>query len=139
MPIISYIEKTHPSVDIKAIYKWIRKKLGTSHDHRFGKSKDKEEKINQNKYSPKYIAELLTEEHRNGKAFFYFRNLSDYITLYSNGNINVKGREEDLFKAWGNSEFRTLAPHAVFQEFEDRIVKINIPMSGRDYSFNSYS
>jgi hypothetical protein len=95
--------------------------------------------MNQNKYSPKYIVELLTEKDSNGKAFFYFSNISDYITLYSNGQINVRDREDDMFKAWGSSEFRDLKPHSVFQELEDRIMKINIPVLGRDYFFNSYN
>jgi hypothetical protein len=137
MTVIPYVEKNLPSVDIKVIYKWIQKKLGIAQDHRF--IKDRNEKINQNKYSPKYVAELLAEKDRNGKVFFHFSNISDYITLSSNGQLNVRDREEDLFKAWGSSEFRNLAPHAVFQELEDRILKINIPVSGRDCSFSSYS
>jgi hypothetical protein len=136
---IPYVEKNHPSVDIKVIYKWIREKLGIDHNHRSIKSIYKEEKINQNRYSPRYIAELLPEKGRNGKAFFHFSNMSDYITLSSNGQLNVRGGEEDLFRAWGNSEFRNLTPHSVFQELEKEIVKINIPVLGRDYSFNSYS
>ena len=137
MAVIPYVEKNNTPVDIKAIYKWIQKKLGTSHDYRF--IKDRDEKINQSKYSPRYIAELLPEKDRNGKVFFHFSNIGDYITLSSNGQLNVRGGEEDLFRAWGSSEFKNLAPHAVFQELEKEIVKINIPMSGRDYSFNSYS
>ena len=135
MAVIAYLEKNYPSVDIKAIYKWIQKKLGIAQDHRL----IRDEKINQNRYSPKYIAELLPEKDRNGKAFFHFSNISDYITLSSNGQLNVRGGEEDLFRAWGNSEFRNLTPHAVFQELEKEIVKINIPVSGKGYSFNSYS
>lgn len=138
MAAIPYVEKNHHSVDIKAIYKWMRKKLSTSQDHRFRKSKDDEEKINQNKYSPKYIARLLPEKDPKGKAIFYFSGVSDYITLSSNGQLNVRGGDEDLFRTWGNSEFRNLVPHTVFQELEDRIIKINIPVSERDYSFNSY-
>jgi len=64
---------------------------------------------------------------------------SNFITLSSNGQLNVRDQEENLFKAWVSSEFRNLNPHAVFQELEDRILKINIPVSGRDYSFSSYS
>ncbi len=139
MDISPYVEKNHSSVDIKEMYKWIQKKLGIAQDHRFIKSKDKGEKISQNKYSPKYIAELLPEKDRNGKVFFHFSNISDYITLSSNGQLNVRGGEEDLFRAWGSSEFRNLAPHAVFEELEKEIIKISIPMPGRDYSFNSYS
>jgi hypothetical protein len=136
---IPYVERTYPSVDIKTTYKWIREKLGIDHNHRSIKPKYKEEKINQNRYSPRYIAELLPEKGRNGKVSFHFSNMSDYITLSSNGQLNVRGGEEDLFRAWGSSEFKNLTPHAVFQELEKEIIKINIPMSGRDYSFNSYS
>jgi hypothetical protein len=137
--VIPYVEKNHQSVDLKTIYKWIREKLGIDHNHRSIKSKYKEEKINQNRYSPRYIAELLPEKDRNGKVFFHFSNIGDYITLSSNGQLNVRGGEEDLFRAWGSSEFRNLSPHAVFQELEKEIVKIHIPVSERDYSFNSYS
>jgi hypothetical protein len=137
MAVIPYVEKNYPSVDIKTIYKWIQKKLGITRDHRFVKNRG--EKINQGRYSPKYIAEILPEKEHNGKAFFHFKNMSDYITLSSNGQLNVRGGEEDLFRAWGNSEFRNLAPHAVFQELEKEIVKINVPVLGKEYSFNSYS
>jgi hypothetical protein len=51
----------------------------------------------------------------------------------------VRGGEEDLFKAWGNSEFRNLKSHTIFQELEEEIVRIDVPVSGKDYSFNSYS
>jgi hypothetical protein len=122
MAVSPYVEKNHSSVDIKAT-----------------KFEGNDEEINQNKYSPKYIAELLREKDRIGKAFIHFSDISDYITLYSNGQLNVRGGEEDLFKAWGSSEFRNLAPHAVFQKLEKEIVKINMPMSDRDYCFNSYS
>ena len=135
MAAIPYVEKNHHSVDIKAIYKWMRKKLSTSQNHRFRKSKDNEEKINQNKYSPRYIAELLPEKDADGKAAFYFSNIGDYITLSSDGQLNVRGGEEDLFRAWGNSEFRNLTPNTVFQELEEEIVRINVA----DYSFDSYS
>jgi hypothetical protein len=137
--VIPYVGKNHPSVDIKVIYKWIREKLRIDHNGRSINSKYKEEKINQNRYSPRYIAELLPEKDLNRKAFFYFSGISDYITLSSNGQLNVRGGEEDLFRAWGSSEFKNLLPHAVFQELEKEIVKINIPVSEKDYTFNSYS
>jgi hypothetical protein len=139
MAVIPYVENNHPSVDVKTIYKWIQEKLGIDHNHRSIKSKYKEEKINQNRYSPRYIAELLPGKDHNGKAFFHFSNMSDYITLSSNGQLNVRGGEEDLFRAWGSSEFKNVAPYAVFQDLEKEIIKVNIPVSGRDYSFNSYS
>ncbi len=137
--VIPYVEKNLPSVDIKTVYKWIRQKLGKDHNQMSIKSKYKEEKINQNRYTPRYITELLSEKDRNGKVFFHFSNIGEYITLSSSGQLNVRGGEEDLFRAWGSSEFRNLAPHSVFQELEKEIVKINIPVPGRDYSFNSYS
>lgn len=137
MAVISDEEKNHPSVDIRALYKWIQKNLGIARNHRF--IIDKDEKINHNKYSPRYIAELLPEKDRNRKAFFHFSNISEYITLSSNGQLNVRDGEEDLFRAWGSSEFRNFKPQHIFQELEGRIIKINIPVSGRDYSFSSYS
>jgi hypothetical protein len=39
MAVIAYLEKNYPSVDIKAIYKWIQKKLNIAQDYRFTKSK----------------------------------------------------------------------------------------------------
>ncbi|HEX3037183.1 MAG TPA: hypothetical protein VHT73_19030 [Thermodesulfobacteriota bacterium] len=122
MAVIQYVENNYSSFNRKAT-----------------KPEGRYELLNQSKYSPKYIAELLTEKDRNGKAFFYFSNISDYITLYSNGQLNVRGGEEDMFRVWGRSEFRNLAPHAVFQELEEEIVRIDVPVSGRGYSFNSYS
>ena len=135
MAIGSYMS---PSVDIKAIYKWIQwiqKKLGIAQDQ------DRDKKINQNRYSPRYIAELLPEKDRNRKVFFHFSNMSDYITLSSNGQINVRGGEEDMFRAWVNSEFKSLKPQSVFHELEKELIKINFtPVSGREnYSFDSYS
>jgi predicted glycosyltransferase involved in capsule biosynthesis len=122
MVLIPDVEKNYPSVDMKPV-----------------KSEGKDDEINRSKYSPKYIAKLLTEKDRNGRALFFFGNISDYITLYSNGHLNARGGEQDLFRTWGSSEFRNLAPHAVFQKLEKEIVKINMPVSERDYSFNSYS
>jgi len=121
MVAVQYVEYNYSSVDIEA-----------------AESERKVEEINQSKYSPKYIAELLKEKDRNGKAFFYFSNIGDYITLYSNGHLNVRGGEEDLFRTWGSSEFRNLKSHAIFQELEEEIVRINVPVSGGDYSFSSY-
>ncbi len=137
--VIPYVGKNHPSVDIQTIYKWIRQKLGKDHNQVSIKSKYKEEKINPNRYTPRYITELLPEKDRNGKVFFHFSNISEYITLSSNGHLNVRGGEEDLFRAWRSSEFRNLKSQSIFQELEGRIIKINIPVPGRDYSFNSYS
>jgi len=105
------------------------------------KLKDTNVNVNENKYSPKYITRLLTEKYPKGKAFFYFNSKNDYITLYSNGHLNVRGGEEDMFRAWGSSEFRNLKPQSVFEELEKELIKINFNlMSDREnYSFNSYS
>ena len=139
MTVIQYVERNFASAKIKAIYKWIQKKVDITQDYRFTESED--EKITENKYSPKYIVRLISEKDRNRKIFFYFRNMNDYITLSSNGQLNARCREEDMFKPWGSSEFRNLKPYAIFQELEYKIIKINvISVSGRkDYSFNSYS
>ena len=51
----------------------------------------------------------------------------------------MRGGEEDLFRAWGSSEFRNLTPNTVFEELEEEVVRINAAVSGKDYSFNSYS
>jgi hypothetical protein len=97
-----------------------------------------QEKIG-NKYSPEYIAKLLAKKNPKGKVLFHFKNKSDRITLFSNRQLNVRG-EEDMFRAWGSSEFKGLKPQAVFEELEKEIIKIKvISSSGKDnYSFSSY-
>lgn len=92
-----------------------------------------------NKYSPEYIARLLAKKAPKGKALFHFKHKSDRIILSSNRQLNVRG-EEDMFRAWGSSEFKSLKPQAVFEELEKEIVKIKVTSeSGRDnYSFGSY-
>jgi len=57
-------------------------------------------------------------------VFKFVSGISNYIALSSNGQLNVWGEEEDLFRAWGSSEFRDLTPNTVFQELEDRIIKV---------------
>jgi hypothetical protein len=106
--------------------------------YRFKKEID-QEKIG-NKYSPEYIARLLAKKAPKGKVLFHFKNKNDRITLFSNRQLNVRG-EEDMFRAWGSSEFKGLKPQAVFKELEREIVRIKvISASGRDnYSFSSYS
>lgn len=106
--------------------------------YRFKKEID-QEKI-ENKYSPEYVARLLTKKAPKGKVLFQFQNKSDRIALFSNRQLNVRG-EEDMFIAWGSSEFKGLKPQAVFEELEKEIVRIKvISVSGRDSnSFNSYS
>jgi hypothetical protein len=106
--------------------------------YRFKKEID-QEKI-ENKYSPEYVARLLTKKASKGKVLFQFKNKSDRIALFSNRQLNVRG-EEDMFIAWGSSEFKGLKPQAVFEELEKEIVRIKvISVSGRDsHSFSSYS
>jgi hypothetical protein len=107
--------------------------------YRFTKPKEANQETEENKYSPKYIAGLLAKKEPNGRVFFHFNNRSDYITLSSKGQLNVRGKEE-MFRAWGNSEFRTLKPQAVFEELEKEIVQIRIiSATGRiNRSFSSY-
>lgn len=106
--------------------------------YRFKKEID-QEKI-ENKYSPEYVAKLLAKKAPKGKVLFQFKNKSDRIALFSNRQLNVRG-EEDMFIAWGSSEFKGLKPQAVFEELEKEIVRIKvISVSGRDsHSFSSYS
>ena len=92
-----------------------------------------------NDYDPKYIANLLKRREPNGKAFFYFKNRRNYISLFANGQINV--REDDgMFKPWGVSEFKDIKPQDLFERLEKEIAKIKIPSSGyeSDYHFYSY-
>ena len=73
------------------------------------------------------------------KAFFYFKNRRNYISLFANGQINV--REDDgMFKPWGVSEFKDIKPQNLFERLEKEIAKIKIPSSGyeSDYHFYSY-
>ncbi len=106
------------------------------------KANDKDTtQVDENRYSPKYIVKLLTERFPYGKVSFYFRDKNDYIALYSNGRINVRDGEKDMFRAWVDSEFRNLKPQSVFQELERELIRIDFtPVSSREnYSFNSYS
>jgi hypothetical protein len=105
--------------------------------YKFKKEID-QEKL-ENRYSPEYIARLLAKKAPKGKVLFHFKNKSDRITLFSNRQLNVRG-EEDMFRAWGSSEFKGLKPRAVFEELEKEIVRIKvISASGKDnYSFSSY-
>ena len=139
MAIIQYLERDYASGDIKAIYRWIQKKLGMDKDCSLTKTTYTH--ATEDYYSPKYIVRLITEKRLNGKALFYFRNLHYHITLSSLGQLNVKGGEGDLFKPWGSSEFKNFKPGSVFQELEDEIIRINFVTSrnGGSYSFDSYS
>jgi hypothetical protein len=93
-----------------------------------------------NKYLPKFIARLLREKDPNGKALFYFKNRNDYIALFSNGHLNVRG-EEDMFRAWVNSEFKDLEPQSIFKELEKDIAEISFIANSdkSSCSFNSYN
>lgn len=138
MAITQYLERDYASAEIKAVYKWIQKKLGMNKDHILPESRY--EKVSENNYNPKYIVKLLTEKNYNGKAFFYFRNLNNYISLSSSGQLNVKGGEGELFKAWGSSEFRNFKPGNMLHELENEIsnIKFTAASDGRSYSFDSY-
>ena len=92
------------------------------------------------KYNPKFIINLLTEKHLRGRVLFYFDDRADFISLCSDGQLNVRGCEDHLFKFWGNSEFRNIKPNSVFQNHEDKVIKVNfIPSSGSgNILFNSF-
>ena len=122
--------------------RWMQKGSEAVEDEKFEQPEiSNADVIIENTYSPKYILRLLAERNCNGRTFFYFRNASDYITLSSNGQLNVRGGEEEFFKHWGSSDFRHIKPHAIFRELEDKIIKISfVPVSGEDgYSFDSYN
>jgi hypothetical protein len=93
------------------------------------------------KYNPKFIINLLTERDLKGRIFFHFHEKTDFITLSSDGQLNVRGCKDHLFKFWGNSEFRNIKPNTVFQELEDKVIKVNfIPFSGNGHAlFSSYN
>jgi len=93
----------------------------------------------ENKYSKKYILRLLIGKEPKGTALFYFNDRNEYITLSPIGQLNVRG-EEDMFRAWGSSEFRNFKPQAVFEELEKEITQIEVVSApgGVNHSFNSY-
>jgi len=106
--------------------------------YRFSNPVDEEDV--ENKYDPKYITRLLSKRERNGKAFFYFKNKSNYIALFANGQMNVRG-EEGMFRPWGSSEYKDLKPQSLFKELEKEIAKIKVPLAGdvTSYYFQSFS
>jgi hypothetical protein len=131
------LERNGATADIKAICRWIQKKLGVSQPETLIVPIYNDI----NEYSPRYIARRLAEKDTKLRVFFHFKDMNDYITLSSNGQLNVRDGQEELFKAWGISQFRDLNPQTIFQELEGRIRKINV-VSFSDYmnhSFNSYS
>jgi hypothetical protein len=120
---IPYLEKTDKEFSIIPNY-------------RLARYRDSE-KI-ENKYSKNYILRLLMGKEPKGTALFYFNNRNEYITLAWTGQLNVRG-EEDMFRAWGSSEFKNLKPQAVFEELEEEIARIKvISAPDGDHSFNSY-
>ena len=92
------------------------------------------------KYNPRAIINLLEEKHLRGMVFFYFDDRADFISLCSDGQLNVRGCKDSLFIFWGNSEFRNIKPNSIFQTLEDKVIKVNfVPFSGsRDVLFNSF-
>lgn len=100
--------------------------------------KPKDEQYVQNDYDPKYIAKLLKRREFNGKAFFYFKNKSNYIALFANGQINVRG-EEGMFRPWGVSEFKNLTPQNLFERLESEIAKIKVPSLAEEAGHHFYS
>jgi hypothetical protein len=139
MTVIPFGERKHAQSERETVYKWIRKKLKMAYSNGFIQPKD--ERTADNEYSIKHVVRLLKEKKGDGKAVFYFRNAKDYITLSPNGQLNVRGGEEGLFKPWGRSEFKDFNPHSIFQELENEIKGISfIPASSNGvYSFGSYS
>jgi hypothetical protein len=130
----------YTSTETKALHKWMQEKFGLTKSNALTKSGDTDRR-NEDKYSPKYIVKFLAEKYPRGKAFFYFSGKNDYIALSSNGQLNVRGGEEDMFRAWVNSEFRNLKPQSVFQELEKELVKISFTpaaLNGGNCSFKSY-
>jgi hypothetical protein len=101
-----------------------------------------EQENTENKYDPKYITSLLRKRQLNGKAYFYFKNRTSYIVIFANGQINVKG-EEEMFRTWGNSEYKDFKPHNLFEKLEREISKIKVSRSrdgdGGSHHFDSYS
>ncbi|HEX3036776.1 MAG TPA: hypothetical protein VHT73_16935 [Thermodesulfobacteriota bacterium] len=107
-------------------------------DYVYAQSRDDEK--TENNYTPRHIAKLLMKKDPFGKAFFYFRDRRDYLALFSNGQLNARS-EEDMFRAWGSSEFKDLNPQAVFKELETEISQISFVASSSktSYPFQSYS
>lgn len=139
MATVQNLERNNSTADIKTICRWIQEKLGVSRDRTFAEVIHTD--INENNYSPKYIVRHLTEKDVKLRAYFHFRNTNDYITISTNGQLNVRGGEEELFKGWGASEFRDLNPQTIFQELENKIRKINVVSFSNmtNHSFSSYS
>ncbi|HWP91887.1 MAG TPA: hypothetical protein VNN20_06790 [Thermodesulfobacteriota bacterium] len=136
----AFAETNRLSSELKTIHGWIRRKLGVMRNKSLTKYKLSEVDINENKYNPKHIARLLAEKHPAARALFYFGR-NDYITLSSNGHLNVRGGGEELFKAWGLSEFGDFKPQTIFRELENELLKIAVrdAAGNETHSFDSYS
>ena len=102
-------------------------------------AKPKNDEKAEGKYIPKYVSRLLMQKAPKGKVLFYFKNRKDYIVLFPNGHLNTRG-EEDMFKAWGSSEFKDLKPQTIFKELEEEVAKIKFvtTSAGDNRSFDSY-
>lgn len=134
-------ETIYESPETKSISEWIREKFGmTKKSGDAARFDDSDAKVNGNMYNPKYIVILLSEKHPGAKAFFRFRGRQDYIAMSSNGHLNVRGGQDDMFRAWGNSEFRNNKPQSVFEETEKELIKIAVTLNsgGEGFSFDSY-
>jgi hypothetical protein len=106
------------------------KKKQTLNLKKYPQSTDQVNLISQ-KYNPKFIINLLAEKHLRGRVFFYFYDRADFISLCSDGQLNVRGCGDALFRFWGNSEFRSIEPKSVFQKLEDKVIRVNfISFSG---------
>ena len=136
----TFSETNRVSSELKTIQGWIRRKLGIMRNKSLTKYKIGEVKINDDKYSPKYVAGLLAERYPAAKAVFYFVGRNDYITLSANGHLNVRGGGEELFKAWGLSEFGDFKPPTIFRELENELLKIAVTNAAGNetHSFDSY-
>ena len=133
----SLTETSYALNEIKTMYKFVQKKLGMIQNKNISETY---EKINEDKYSPRYISTLLREKYPRGRVSFYFDKNDDYITLSSDGQLNVRDVDHELFKSWGSSEFKNLRPQTVFQELEKELIRICInPALGiKKYVFSSY-
>ncbi len=92
------------------------------------------------RYNPRFIINLLTWRDLRGTVFFHFDDKNDFIALSSEGQLNVRGSEDHLFKFWGNSEFRNIRPNTVFHKLEHKITMVDFtPFSGsRNLRFDSF-
>jgi hypothetical protein len=133
-------ETNYGSDQLKTIQGWIRRKLSIVRNKNLAKTMFSDEKTGEGKYNPKFVARFLAERYPTAKAVFYFVDRNDYITLSSNGHLNVRGGGEELFKAWVKSEFGGSRPQTVFRELENELLKIAVTNAAGNetHSFDSY-